>query len=88
MVHYEDYSKNLEGTLLSLLDFLELPDARASLNMDLGSTDPAVLGVVQPEPSYSDYYTQEQIDRIQTAIMMLASPLTWQSLERYFHKTN
>ena len=85
VVHYEDYNTNLEGTLQSLLDFLELPDARAALN---GVAAPTGLGALQAEKSYSDYYTQDQIDRIHTAIMMLASPLTWHSLERYFHKTD
>lgn len=81
VVHYEDYKSNLEGTLKPLLDFLELPDARMTLN-DVDASAPAFTS--PSEPSYLDYYTTDQRDRIHTAIMMLASPVTWQYLERYF----
>ena len=71
IVHYEDYSSNMEGTLQLLLDFLELPNTGAEYPFQSGK-------------SYRDYFTEDQIARMRTATMMLASPLTWYHLERYF----
>jgi hypothetical protein len=71
IIHYEDYSTDFNGTLQGLLDFLELPNAGGYANFVTGK-------------SYRDYYTDEQITRMKTATMMLASPATWHAVERYF----
>lgn len=71
IVHYEDYNSNMEATLQSLLDFLELPNTGAEYPFQSGK-------------SYRYYFTDDQIARMRTATMMLASPLTWHYMERYF----
>jgi hypothetical protein len=71
IVHYEDYSSNMEGTLQSLLEFLELPNVGAEYPFQSGK-------------SYRYYFTDDEIARMRTAAMMLASPLTWYHVERYF----
>jgi hypothetical protein len=71
VVYYEDYETDLDGTLQSLLDFLELPNTGAKVPFLSGK-------------SYRDYYSEDQVARMRTAAMMLASPLTWHYLERYF----
>ena len=71
ILHYEDYSTDFNATLQGLLDFLELPNAGGYADFVTGK-------------SYRDYYTEEQIARMRTATMMLASPATWHAVERYF----
>ena len=71
VVHYEDYSSNFEGTLETMLDFLELPNT--------GNYAAFVKG-----KSYRNFFTEDQIARLRTATMMLSLPVTWQYLERYF----
>jgi hypothetical protein len=71
VINYEDYSSDFEGTLRSMLDFLELPNS--------GNYEPFVRG-----KSYRDYFTDDQIDRMRQATMMLSLPITWHHLERYF----
>ena len=71
IVYYEDYSTNFEGTLQALLDFLELPNTGAYAPFETGK-------------SYRDYFTMDQMVRMRTAAMMLASPSTWNAVKRYF----
>ena len=71
VINYEDYSSDFEGTLRSMLDFLELPNS--------GNYEPFVRG-----KSYRDYFTDDQIDRMRQATMILSLPITWHHLERYF----
>ena len=71
VIHYEDYNSDFEGTLQSMLDFLELPNT--------GNYASFVKG-----KSYRDYFTEDQIARMRTATMMLSLPVAWQYLERYF----
>ena len=71
VIHYEDYSSDFNGTLNSLLDFLELPNTGAYADFVAGK-------------SYRNYFNADQIARMRTATMMLASPPTWNAVERYF----
>lgn len=71
ILYYEDYSSDFEGTLQSLLDFLDLPNMGHHLPF-------------QPGKSYHSYFSDDQISRIREAVMMLALPITWKHLERYF----
>ena len=71
VVYYEDYSTNFNGTLQALLDFLDLPNTGAYAEFVQGK-------------SYRDYFTHDQIARLRTATMMMASPSTWHAVERYF----
>jgi hypothetical protein len=71
VVHYEDYASDFEGTLESTLKFLELHNVGQYANFQKGK-------------SYRDYFTEEQVARVRSAIMMLSLPITWRYLERYF----
>ena len=71
VLHYEEYSSNFRGTVQSLLHFLELPNTGAYADFEDGK-------------SYRDYYSDDQVAAMRNATMMLASPLTWKHLERYF----
>ena len=71
VLHYEDYASDFEGTLESILKFLELQ------NMGQYAT-------FQKGKSYRDYFTEEQVARMRSATMMLSLPTTWRYLERYF----
>ena len=71
VLHYEDFSSDLDGTLRELLAFLELPNTGPYVPFDAGR-------------SYREYFSDEQVDRMRNATMMLALPLTWHHLERYF----
>ncbi|KAI2505624.1 sulfotransferase domain-containing protein [Fragilaria crotonensis] len=71
VIYYEDYSTNFNGTLQALLDFLDLPNTGAYADFVKGK-------------SYRDYFTHDQIARLRTAAMMMASPSTWHAIERYF----
>ena len=71
VLHYEDFSSDLDGTLQELLKFLELPNTGPRMSFEAGR-------------SYREYFSDEQVDRMRNATMMLASPLTWHHLERYF----
>jgi Sulfotransferase domain len=71
ILYYEDYGSDFEGTLQSLLEFLELPNTGHRLDF-------------QPGKSYHNYFSDDQISRMRTAVMMLALPITWKHLERYF----
>ena len=71
VVHYEDYASDFEGALESILKFLELHNVGQYANFQKGK-------------SYRDYFTEEQVARVRSAIMMLSLPITWRYLERYF----
>jgi Sulfotransferase domain len=71
VVHYEEYSNNLNKTLLSLLNFLELPLRGAPAEFVSGK-------------SYHDYFSHDQRSKILHATKLLSSPTTWSYLERYF----
>jgi hypothetical protein len=71
VMHYEDYGTDFDGTLQSLLEFLDLPNTGAKVPFRSGK-------------SYRSYYSEDQISRMRSATMMLASPLTWHYMERYF----
>lgn len=71
VLHYEDYNNNFDETLTALLNFLDLPNTGAVWDFEAGK-------------SYRDYYTEDQIARMKNATRRLASPITWQHLERYF----
>lgn len=70
-IHYEDYQDNFNATVDSLFQFLEL----------------TVQGKVRPFralPDYSDHYTPANVAAIEALLRHVASPHTWEMLERYF----
>mmetsp|Transcript_14389 Transcript_14389/g.23756 ORF Transcript_14389/g.23756 Transcript_14389/m.23756 type:complete len:433 (-) Transcript_14389:158-1456(-) len=71
MVHYQEYTDHFDDTLSSLLEFLDLPNTGVVTEFETGK-------------SYRDYFTTAQIDAMRNATRILASPMTWSHLERYF----
>jgi hypothetical protein len=71
VLYFEEFSK--ENTLTSLLKFLDLPKLRSSNAPKLDGSR-----------SHNYYFTQDQIERMSNAAMVLASPQSWALLERYF----
>lgn len=72
VLHYEDYNTDLNGTLESLLGFLDLPNVGSIPSFQVGK-------------SYGDeYFTPQERLAVRNATKKLASPLTWENLQRYF----
>jgi hypothetical protein len=71
IIHYEDYDNNLNETLLSLLDFLDLPLRGIPAKFVSGK-------------SYHDYFTPDQKSKILHATKLISSSTTWNYLQRYF----
>lgn len=71
VVYYEDYETEFDATLANLLDFLKLPNVGKASKFVPGKT-------------YVHYYTPEERAMVKRAIKQLASPKTWEHLERYF----
>jgi hypothetical protein len=71
IIHYEDYSDNWNTTLNSMLEFLDMSNTGGSVSFMRGK-------------SYHSYYTEDEIQRLRKAIKMLALPITWKYLQRYF----
>jgi hypothetical protein len=71
MVHYHEYSNHFESTLAGLMNFLDMPNTGEVSEFEAGK-------------SYRDYFSSEQIAAMRNATLRLASPKTWEHLERYF----
>lgn len=71
VVFYNDYETKFEETVETILDFLELPMADSPRHFD-------------PGHEYSEYYTEVDKKQIRRLVNELASPTTWNYVERYF----
>ena len=70
MLHYHEYSENLEATRDRVLDWLELPHA--------GPGEPFHTGKV-----YRHYYSLEQRRAIRAFLKEFSSVETWQQIKDY-----
>eukprot|EP00591_Stephanopyxis_turris_P009639 CAMPEP_0195526934 /NCGR_PEP_ID=MMETSP0794_2-20130614/28268_1 /TAXON_ID=515487 /ORGANISM="Stephanopyxis turris, Strain CCMP 815" /LENGTH=309 /DNA_ID=CAMNT_0040657725 /DNA_START=277 /DNA_END=1206 /DNA_ORIENTATION=- len=71
ILHYEDYRDDFDGTLSSVMDFLELPRVVKNVTEFYWS-------------NYTGYFTNEQRSAVAAYVKMLASHETWYELKRYF----
>lgn len=71
VLHYDTYTIDFNGTVASLLKFLNL-EARAE-------PEPFIRGKV-----YLDYFEDSERDAVRKALMILASKTAWKELEQYF----
>jgi len=73
ILHYDWYATRFEETVDELLDFLHLERR--------GDVAPFVEG-----KTYREYFTADERSRMKAAIQLMASPLLWKQLARYFEE--
>lgn len=71
-IHYEDYANNFNQTLVSLLDFLQLPVAETQFQS------------FRSLPAYADHFTDRHRVAVKALIEHVASPETWKLIRHYF----
>ena len=78
-LHYEEYCKDLDGVLNSMLDFIELDDRKpeGSFNLRLPHCH-----------NYVNFFDDHQLIAIETFIRHLAEPYLLSKLIKYFNLTN
>lgn len=74
VLHYEEYSHDLDGTTERLLEFLELPRR--------GVAAPFVAG----KEYAMEYFTKEERAAVRTATQQLSLMETWELLHHYFEE--
>jgi hypothetical protein len=84
ILHYEDYNTNFNGTVKSLLDFLELgPTFKEA---DGKSSQPDLLEPVEfiSGKTYGHYFPDTVMRAAKHVVQALATPECWTLLRRYF----
>jgi Sulfotransferase domain len=71
VLHYDTYTTDFNGTVASLLKFLNL-ESRAE-------PEPFIRG-----KEYLDYFADSERDSVRKAFMILASKTAWKEMEQYF----